>query len=165
MVFSVTGLPSGIDANYTWSFKPSNKHKNRDGAFVETLVDEGSEASAKFHGVNCYWMITLTATLNDGSGESYTRSSEAISKYVRREIRDLSSTDREKYFSALEVIYNHTQEEGTAIYGDDFTSYTELVAGHDSSLYGYHTQNAFLTSHPAFQLQVRPRPAGHHPSN
>ena len=47
-------------------------------------------------------------------------------KYVRREIRDLSDEDRGRYFSALEIVYNTSLEEGVAL----------LVAAHMRRLRG-----------------------------
>jgi len=42
---------------------------------------------------------------------------------VRREIRSLTTGDRERYFSALEVVHRLGLSEGRKLYGDAFANY------------------------------------------
>lgn len=41
-------------------------------------------------------------------------------KYVRREIRQLTDSDREAFFDAMETLYRLPTAEGHAMYGDDY---------------------------------------------
>ena len=53
-----------------------------------------------------------------------------IAKYVRRELRELSELDRERFLSALEVVYRVPQGEGTKLYGKKYRSIAFLVREH-----------------------------------
>ncbi|CAM9656756.1 unnamed protein product, partial [Laminaria digitata] len=41
-------------------------------------------------------------------------------KYVRREIRQLTDSDREDFFDAMETLYRLPTAEGNKKYGDDY---------------------------------------------
>ena len=73
-------------------------------------------------------------------------------KYVRRELRDLSTDDRERYFSAMQALYFTEQTTGAQLYGEDFRNADWFVRMH---LYGaaqrdcdhWHDDAGFLTHH------------------
>ncbi len=90
-----------------------------------------------------------------------------VCRYVRREIRALTTTDREKYFAALETIHRIGLDEGRALYGDKFKNYEYFTAKHLNAQAAtgavsdcfpfvgpFHGSNAFLTSHAAFTLEL-----------
>ena len=52
---------------------------------------------------------------------------EVTVKYVRRELRDLTDADRDRYFEALHTVYATEQAEGVAKYGRNFKSAAWLV--------------------------------------
>ena len=58
------------------------------------------------------------------------KSLQVICKYVRREIRSLSTSDRDRYFAALEIVHRMSLDEGIALYGDKFKNYEYFTAKH-----------------------------------
>lgn len=83
----------------------------------------------------------------------------AMCKYVRREIRELTSKDRMDYFGALELVYRLSMDEGLQRFGADFANYEYFVYKHldQYTLKGctpYHGGLAFITSHAAFTLEL-----------
>lgn len=97
---------------------------------------------------------------------------KATVKYVRREIRDLSETNRGKFLDALNVVYvsrvtrvivarsySVNQEQGVAMYGPNYKSIEWLVREH---LYGaaqrecdhWHDDAGFLNHHIGITMQL-----------
>ena len=78
-------------------------------------------------------------------------------RYVRREIRSLSDEDRNRYFGALETIYNTPCNDGKLKYGsafeciETFTSMHNDLAG-DPYCDHAHDGYGFLTMHAALSL-------------
>jgi hypothetical protein len=77
-------------------------------------------------------------------------------KYVRRELRDLTDSDREAYFSAMEVIAKVAEHEGKATYGNKFKNLAYFAQKH---IHGpgcspYHGGLSFVTAHAAFTLEL-----------
>ena len=68
--------------------------------------------------------------LSFAAADPVTESFEVTVKYVRRELRDLSVTDRRAYFDALGVIYSVGQEAGEKKYGSNYRSAAWLVREH-----------------------------------
>lgn len=101
--------------------------------------------------VNTEFEITITVTPSIGDSFNVTRI--AKTKFVRRELRSLTESDRERYFEAVEKIFSLTMEEGQALYGERFSSHAAFAGLHDSNLYLYHDNLFFVTSHPAMQLR------------
>ncbi|KAK7233562.1 hypothetical protein SO694_00107095 [Aureococcus anophagefferens] len=91
----------------------------------------------------------VTATASDGF---LLGSFGVTAKYVRRELRDLSAGDRERYFGALHAVYATSDADGARLYGSDFRSAHWFVREH---LYGaaqrdcdhWHDDAGFLTHH------------------
>jgi hypothetical protein len=81
-----------------------------------------------------------------------------MSKYVRREIRQLTTSDREKFLAATELFHRTDADEGRKLYGSKFTNYKESVVKHLArmTLDGctpFHGHNTFLTAHESFILE------------
>ena len=57
----------------------------------------------------------------------------AVRPVMRREIRSLSETEREKFFAAMHVMKRHTLTEGTALYGSHFRTHEYLLRKHASA--------------------------------
>jgi hypothetical protein len=74
---------------------------------------------------------THTVVAIESTGASHTF--DVTSRAVRYELRDLSRTDREAYFDALHKFYVISQTEGKKLYGDAYTSASEIIREH---LYG-----------------------------
>ena len=78
-----------------------------------------------------------------------------LRKYVRREIRILSDTDRESFFEAMRETYFISPEEGRTRYGQEFKTIRHYVRKH---LYGaaalecdhWHDGAGIMTHHVAF---------------
>ena len=51
-------------------------------------------------------------------------------KYVRREIRELTASDRSKYLSAVELFHRLDADVGRQMYGDKWTNAKESVIKH-----------------------------------
>jgi hypothetical protein len=77
-----------------------------------------------------------------------------ITKFVKREIRTIKDEDREKYLSAMEIVYSVDDVTGKKLYGDDFLSHSQLAALHNTDTYRFHANTFFLTSHPAITLKL-----------
>ena len=80
-------------------------------------------------------------------------------KYIRREIRTLSDSDREKYFTALETLYNVDQATGEALYGEKYKSAEFLLWRHLNGAGTvdcdhWHDGAGIITHHAAFTLEA-----------
>lgn len=117
---------------------------------------QGHETVFEF-GQKTTWALTQTDKVTGGSMTMYTGAQEADSltitiatpgqytivvggqtatvdaRVMRYEVRDLSDDDREAYLSALHTMYYVSDEEGLAVYGDQYKSAAWLVRQH---LYG-----------------------------
>lgn len=63
----------------------------------------GTQVVVQFTGVGRYQLTVSLADKDTGATYSYT--AEAMCKYVRREIRSLSTEDREAFLDALHTVY------------------------------------------------------------
>jgi hypothetical protein len=78
-----------------------------------------------------------------------------IIRYVKREIRSLTDSDREKFLDAAATIWQYSQEDGREKFGAKFTSIGTLVATHALSSNNVmcdevHEGTGFFTHHSAF---------------
>lgn len=83
-----------------------------------------------------------------------TYSTLLVSKYVKREIHSLTDSDREAVLDAMAAIWQYSQEEGKALFGEKFTSIDTYVtihseASNDIMCDQYHEGTGFLTHHLA----------------
>ena len=51
-------------------------------------------------------------------------------RYVKREIRSLTNSDKEKILDAMSTLWKYTTDQGQEKYGDDFVSIEDFVAYH-----------------------------------
>jgi hypothetical protein len=68
----------------------------------------------------------------------------AVCKYVRREVRELSKPDLERYLEALRVFYSEDLQQGRAKYGQHFVNNHFVTAVHNSHKWCLHSPNQFL---------------------
>eukprot|EP00752_Nemacystus_decipiens_P002661 g2489.t1 len=73
-------------------------------------------------------------------------------KYVRRELRDLTTADSSAFFSAMREFYTVGLEEGREKYGEDFTNSKIMSGYHNSRNYCFHSGMHFLNAHASFNL-------------
>lgn len=57
-------------------------------------------------------------------------------KYVRREIRDLTDTDRTEFLDALQEFYTVSSDHGKVLYGATFSNYERVTAYHNVKVRG-----------------------------
>ena len=128
------------------------------GVLLSATVDYNATVTATFEEPNSLYFVSVTERSVRNSAakcsERSMSSSTVVSKDVRREIRDLTYGDRERYLFALATMFSLSQEEGEARYGSNFLSHAHLTSLHASTIYEYHGNLAFLTSHPSFQLKL-----------
>ncbi|KAH8059542.1 hypothetical protein JL721_9282 [Aureococcus anophagefferens] len=101
--------------------------------------------------------VTFNAFLSS-TGESLSYSFAVHVKYVRREIRELTAEDRERYLGAVQVIYNTDTATGQQLYGSAYRGSEWLVREH---LYGaaskmcdhWHDDAGFLNHHVGITWQ------------
>lgn len=68
--------------------------------------------------------------INNKSQLSYTHEFKLAVKYIRREIRSLTSADREKFMATLKKLYTTDQTTGEHLYGEKFQSAEILLRTH-----------------------------------
>ena len=132
------------------------------------LVTNGSAERPVFHGFGANVSVAfdvpsatyrVSVFARDATTVAHYDTQRVMCKYVRREIRTLTAADLSTYFGALERVYNASggstdAEAARAQYGARFRSHDYFVALHNSQQYCYHKNLAFLTSHPAFTLEL-----------
>ena len=97
--------------------------------------------------------------LSFATADPVTESFEVTVKYVRRELRDLSVTDRRAYFDALGVIYSVGQEAGEKKYGPNYRSAAWLVREHlegagSKMCDHWHDDAGFVNHHIGITIQM-----------
>ncbi|CAM9966345.1 unnamed protein product [Scytosiphon promiscuus] len=76
-------------------------------------------------------------------------------KYVRREVRELTTSDRVAFFSAMREFYTVPLEEGRAKYGEGFYNAKHVAACPERRTdYCFHRGMHFLNAHASFDLWV-----------
>jgi len=106
------------------------------------------------------YVLSLTAT--DASGEYIVGAITGIPlmcKYVRREIRDLTRDDREKFLSALEITHRVPYDEGQTMYAGKYMDAVGLTRKHLAKMTldrctPYHNGKVFFPAHASFSLEM-----------
>lgn len=76
------------------------------------------------------YLLTVEEQNSDGAVLAEGRATVSC-RYVRREIRDLTDADRTDFLDAMETYYTVSDEEGQALYGEDFFNYNRLSVYHN----------------------------------
>merc|ERR1711998_471464 len=173
MVFEIDDYDS--TKTYEWNITETPEHDiptfgevndfqktNQRGANIAVIKHEDSYISAQFRGVNVYYRVSLTM-YSDEYPDGLMHIKDGVTKFVRREMRTLIESDRNKCLDAMQVVYNTSQEEGQAKYGNSFVSHAHLTGLHNSAYYIYHGNLMFITSHPTMQLKLEKSLASVHP--
>lgn len=111
---STVGDPSSD--SFTWRFPE------------EDLVLEGREVTHTFDMVGKKTTV-LTQTVA-ATGRNYHLHGYIMVKYVRREIRQLKTVDREAFLDAMETLYRLSTKEGVRMYGDAYKGIDYFVQLH-----------------------------------
>jgi hypothetical protein len=127
----------------SWEITPLGKRgsvKHDEAVTGRVMVARFTDANAKFS-LKAYKdnQVVVDETLT--------------TKFIKRELRTLTTADRDRYFNAVYLLYTIDQEEGEELFGKEFLSYQHLVALHNTKDYQYHDNLFFLTSHPAMQTK------------
>lgn len=92
----------------------------------------GYHATIELRAPGEMYALVVQQLKGDGNVVAVGRATVAC-KYVRRELRALTTEDRTAFFEAMRVIYTISTDEGTLRYGPEFTNY-ELLTGYHASL-------------------------------
>ena len=130
-------------ATYVWTFD--------DGQSAE-----GGEVDRMFYSLEDY-AVSVTAT--DGGSVLASYSGTVACRYVRREIRQLTATDRNRFLDAMKVLWTQTTEVGQDIYGAAFLSIYDTAEFHvtlssDIKCDHMHDGIGFLTMHVGLALSL-----------
>eukprot|EP00638_Chattonella_subsalsa_P017377 CAMPEP_0117849150 /NCGR_PEP_ID=MMETSP0949-20121206/20920_1 /TAXON_ID=44440 /ORGANISM="Chattonella subsalsa, Strain CCMP2191" /LENGTH=569 /DNA_ID=CAMNT_0005696297 /DNA_START=291 /DNA_END=1997 /DNA_ORIENTATION=+ len=152
-----------IDAVYIWNIVSEDTGSK----VVENLV--GTQISATFKVAGLITQISATFKVAgtyynieviEKGGENRGFETQAICKYVRREVRDLHEEDREIYFDAMEIFHTLSLEEGQKKYGERWINHKQLTLAHSKLFQNtdgfecspWHAGPTFVTSHIAMAL-------------
>ena len=107
-------------------------------------------------------MHKVAIDLARGDGATSQHTIEVMCKYVRREIRDLTESDRERYFRAMAAVAKTDLETGIARYGTKFVNleYFAVKHIHTQECSPFHGGLSFLTGSapPPRPSRREPRP-------
>ncbi|CAM9705683.1 unnamed protein product, partial [Hapterophycus canaliculatus] len=110
-----SNLGNPVKDVFKWSFE--------DGTVIEGRVVKHMFTAVGSHEVSLSQTIVST-------GEIRQIQVSVMVKYVRREIRQLSQTDREAFFDAMEQLYRLPTAEGNKLYGDEYKGIQFFVQMH-----------------------------------
>lgn len=157
-----------------WDFL-MEPHKSNTIAVTSMLID-GEEVD--YEDATVTWTIndkthsgvSATVSLSDTgvfdsyvvveyNSKSYIRYFTIANKYIRREIRSLTTADREAFFSALMTLYNVNTTYGQELYGSKYVSMETLLYYHlngagRTDCDHWHDGAAIVTHHSAYTLQA-----------
>jgi len=83
-----------------------------------------------FTGTVKIFQKTLSITRKSNMKLIYSEEFSIAVKYIRREIRSLTDTDRKRVFTAFRKLYSVSQEDGKRIYGPAYISAETLLLTH-----------------------------------
>eukprot|EP00752_Nemacystus_decipiens_P002676 g2502.t3 len=103
---------------------------------ITATLPAGSPLTGESSGMSFKWQLTVTS---EGHGGSSVVTTVALAekqvviscKYVRPELRDLTTADSTTFFSAMRELYTVELEEGREKYGGDFAN-SAIMAGYHS---------------------------------
>lgn len=144
-VYNVYTKTSPIN-HYPWEFIVEPHREStfciiKSGVSTESYSYEWNIDDAKYQGLNVTHTFTrlgkhLIAVVGysesqdaDDNDDMY-HDGEVMVKYVRREIRTLTDTDRTNFFDAMTTVYRVDQTEGQALYGDAYLPITYFARMH-----------------------------------
>ena len=143
-----------IDNTLSWKWV----HPDEDvlwGSSIEKVFTTPGKYDLYLHGIDTNNEVVINQTI------------PVIVKYVKRELRSLSSEDRHKFLHAASKIWKYTTVEGQAKYGEKFTGIHQFVEEHalasnDIMCDQFHEGSGFFTHHFAitqsFEAALRTLP-------
>lgn len=108
-------------------------------------------------GVTTDCMVTITSSTDSDFTVSYVF--QMAVKYIRREIRQLAPSEKDKFMDAMKIMYTISTEEGQEKYGEKFRSIEDYLSEHlaaagTSDCDHWHDGAGFVTHHFAYTLEV-----------
>lgn len=139
----------------TYSGSEINFYINKTGAF-DCTVSLSSSKGRKLSTTSTTLPIVSTSS---AVSTTYSYDFVMAAKYIRREIRSLTDSDRQNYFDAMDTMYTLSEEEGQALYGSkwhnaEFFSYKHLTGAGTTDCDHWHDGAGIVTHHMAFTLEV-----------
>jgi hypothetical protein len=101
---------------------------------------------------NVYRVSVVERSWRTGAVRRQYTSEDVVVKYVRREVRALVDSDRERLLDAMKIMYTTPLIEGRKLYGDKFVDAGYIAAVHNTDEFCFHGGDMFVTTHAAFQL-------------
>lgn len=147
------------------------------GLFDGVILELYQETSLQVQDPTCLWVsvpqldyeggckeITVTATsLGVSTLTAYFRDKpviefDLVAKYVRRELRDLDASDRDRYLDAIAVTHTLSDEVGKRKFGEKYQSVnwfaeTHLFWSAHRECDHWHSGSGFVQQHMAFTLR------------
>ncbi len=128
------------DENIVWKWEEEDTNNEYWGNTIEKIFTNTGEYNLYLNGLNSMNETIISKTI------------PIIVKYVKRELRALTSDDRHNFLHAASKIWKYTTSEGRAKYGDKFTGINELVEEHalasnDIKCDQFHEGSGFFTHH------------------
>jgi hypothetical protein len=128
---------------YRWKFDEHMKGVIHSGqSIVFTRKDVGSD----------YVTVYVIA---EGSDEAFCKLRTPVYyKYVKRELRDLTLADRERFLDAMYALWKYDTRKGRELFGDEYVGVSTFVENHaqasgDIMCDMFHDGSGFLTHHLA----------------
>ena len=107
----------------------------------------GVEATFNAAAIPGVYECTVSVKAASDDSEVFSKTFTMAVKYIRREVRSLTETDRTKFFKALKVFYDTDLEEGKKLYGEKFNNAEYFLLKHLNGA-------AFVNKHLAFTLEA-----------
>ena len=139
------GGAAGGGPKYTWRVGVA-------GGAARAL--EGASVVVVFDAPGSVYFVELVEERAGAARAAVAHTDRVACRYVRREMRSLSAEDRDAYLDAMREIYELSDAAGRARYGANFRSGAYFTAKHASADFCFHGNLAFLTTHPAFTLEL-----------
>ena len=139
--YKTTVISVDVDTeNIVWKWEEEDTDNEYWGNTLEKIFTNTGEHNLYLSGLNSNNETIVSKTI------------PIIVKYVKRELRSLTSDDRHKFLHAASKIWKYTSSEGRAKYGNKFTGINELVEEHalasnDIKCDQFHEGSGFFTHH------------------
>ena len=144
----VGSLVNGGRYTYTWTIE----NFNEDGtAFVKAGKFQTTQ-KVTFTRTGKYTLVVEALDTQGSTVASFT--TRLVCKYVKRELRSLTETDKERFLKAAKTLWETNSNKGVSLYGEKYMSIERLVdihslASNDVMCDGFHEGSGFLTHHLA----------------
>lgn len=112
---------------------PDEEEEEEEDPVVVFDAEGGSEITVTLTSPGRAFLVTVEELRVDGTVLAK-GSATASCKYVRRELRDLTESDRTEFLDAVEAYFKTSDAEGLAKYGEGFSNYERLTAYHNSAV-------------------------------